>query len=87
MLIVFNKERFVFDARDLLFEWKTEIINLPISIEIKFFDGVAPCGLALKIQLEDKNSILRVLKKHGIDIHSIFEVDKGDQEYKRVRSL
>ncbi len=87
MLIIFNKERLVFDARDLLVGKKTEIINLPISIELKFFNGVAPCGLALKVQIEDKQAIVQILKENGISIHSIFEVNVDDQEYKRVTSF
>lgn len=86
MLIVFDKERLVFDSRDLLDGYKTSIVNLPISIEVKYFDGVAPCGLALKINKEDLDEIKVILENHNIFINHLFEVVENDQEYKKVKS-
>jgi hypothetical protein len=86
MIIVFSKERLVFDARDLLSGFNTSIINLPVSIEIKYFEGVAPCGLALEVQQEDIERIEEILIKNDIEMHSLFEVKTDDKEYKRIKA-
>ncbi len=85
MLLVFNKERLVFDARDFLDEFETSIINLPISIEIKYFDGVAPCGLALLIEEVDLEAIENILNSNEIMIKYVFTGGRHDKEYKKLR--
>lgn len=85
MLLTFKKERLVFDSRDLLDDYSTKIINLPISIEIKYYNGVAPCGLALQINESDLQAIENILHQHDITVDHIYMEVNDDKEYKRVR--
>lgn len=85
MLLSFNKEKEVFFARDLLDDYDTSIINLPISIEIKYFQGVAPCGLALQIKETDLEEVEDILSKNDMFITHIFIGGEHDSTYKKIR--
>lgn len=85
MLLSFNKEKEVFFARDLLDDFDTSIINLPISIEIKYFQGVAPCGLALQILGNDLEEIEKILNNNDMFITHIFTGGKHDTIYEKIR--